>query len=202
MDTNLEAGIRISDFKIIKILGAGGMGIVYLAKQVSLNRLVALKVLGPTIDDRRARNRFRRECQAVAMLDHPGIAAVYYAAQDETMCYMATEYICGSSLRQVFDRLAATEDATITLDSLLQQPPDEVEKRELLFDAASGVSDELLILGESSDAAPLTPEAEHIIRTKSYVRRCCEIVRDAAGTGACPRQRCRPPRHQTGQPYD
>ena len=107
MEVNLEAGIRINDFKVIRSLGTGGMGIVYLARQVSLDRLVALKVLGPMIDDRKARARFRREARAVARLKHPGIAEVYYAGQDDKVCYMGTEYIDGATLRQVLNRLAS-----------------------------------------------------------------------------------------------
>ncbi len=182
MDTNIEAGLRISDFKIIKGLGTGGMGIVYLAKQVSLNRLVALKVIGPTIGDPRARARFRREAQAVALLKHSGIATVHYAGQDDKLCYMATEYIDGSTLRQVFSRLAAARDTTITLDYVLQQTQDDVEKQEIRFDVASSESDDLLILSESEsgDENSLSAEAERIIRSNEYIRRCCEIVRDAA----------------------
>src|SRR3954471_23063893 len=110
MDTTFEAGVRINDFKILKTLGTGGMGIVFLARQVSLNRRVALKVLGPMIDDPRARARFRREARAVALLKHPAIAEVYYAAQDDKVCYMATEYIDGATLRQVLNRLASVRD--------------------------------------------------------------------------------------------
>ncbi len=102
MDVRIETHVRINDFRIIKTLGTGGMGIVYLARQMSLNRDVALKVLGPTIDDPMARARFRRESRAVALLKHPGIAELYYAGQDDTLCYMATEYIDGATLRQIF----------------------------------------------------------------------------------------------------
>ena len=183
MDTNFEAGVRINDFKIMKSLGTGGMGIVYLARQVSLNRPVALKILGPMIDDPKARARFRRETRAVALLKHSGIAEVYYAAQDDKLCYMATEYIDGATLRQALNRLASARDARLTLDALVQpHGEEEAEKREIRFDLASDEHDDQVTLDddESGKEGPVTPEAEWLMATKDYIRRCCAIVRDAA----------------------
>lgn len=182
MDDPFAAGVRIHDFKIIKVLGTGGMGIVYLANQTSLNRLVALKVLGPTIDDPKARARFRRESRAVALLKHPGIAEVHYAGQDDALCYMATEYIEGATLRQVLDRVAAARDAPVAFDSLLHEDGNEVGRRETRFDAGPDGADDPLVLdeGEGEVAWTVTPEAMDIIGSKPYIRRCCLIVRDAA----------------------
>src|SRR6516164_8168406 len=107
MSINPEAGVKIGDFQVVKRLGAGGMGIVYLAKHVSLNHLVALKVLGPALTDHTDITRFQREAQAVARLHHPGIATVHVVGQDGEVCYLAMEYIDGLSLRTLIDRLAA-----------------------------------------------------------------------------------------------
>ena len=65
---------------------------------------------------------------------------------------------------------------------MLQQTQDDVEKQEIRFDVASSESDDLLILSESEsgDENSLSAEAERIIRSNEYIRRCCEIVRDAA----------------------
>src|SRR4051794_2472617 len=109
---DLEADVQIGDFKIVRRLGAGGMGIVYLARQVSLDRLVALKVLGPALNRDDDKARFQREAQAVARLNHPGIAQVYFVGQDRHVCYLAMEYIDGLSLREVIDRLAAAADSS------------------------------------------------------------------------------------------
>jgi serine/threonine protein kinase len=76
--STLEAGVQIGDFRIEKRLGAGGMGIVYLARQVSLDRTVALKVLGSALDRDADIARFRREAQAVAELEDPGIEGVLH----------------------------------------------------------------------------------------------------------------------------
>ncbi len=77
-----ETALQIGDFRIERRLGSGGMGIVYLARQVSLDRLRALKVLGQALNEPTAIARFQREAQAVARLDHPGIASVYFIGQD------------------------------------------------------------------------------------------------------------------------
>jgi serine/threonine protein kinase len=57
---SLEANVQIGDFQIVRRLGAGGMGIVYLARQISLNRLVSLKVLGTALSDHSEVARFQR----------------------------------------------------------------------------------------------------------------------------------------------
>src|SRR3954462_9825862 len=96
----LERGVRIGDFEIEKRLGAGGMGIVYQARQVSLNRRVALKVLGPALSQGSGIARFQREPQAAARLKHPGIATLHFIGQDADLCYHVMELIEGLPLRQ------------------------------------------------------------------------------------------------------
>jgi len=100
--------VQIGDFRIIKQIGAGGMGIVYLARQLSLDRLVALKVLGQSLTRNGDKIRFQREAHAVARLKHPNIASVYFVGQDNRICYMAMEHIEGVSLLEILDRLART----------------------------------------------------------------------------------------------
>ena len=67
----MSDAIQIGDFRIERQIGAGGMGIVYLATQLSLNRKVALKVLGQSLTRQSDIARFRREADAAAKLDHP-----------------------------------------------------------------------------------------------------------------------------------
>src|SRR5687768_7164878 len=108
----LEAGVQIGDFRIERRLGAGGMGIVYQAWQMSLNRPVALKVLGQALTHDSDVTRFQREAQAAARLRHPSIAQVYFIGQDRHICYLAMELVEGISLRKVLDHLgrAAAND--------------------------------------------------------------------------------------------
>src|SRR4051794_26900207 len=117
---SLAPGVQIGDFKIERLLGQGGMGIVFLAKQVSLNRPVALKIMGPALIAQADITRFQREAQAVAKLNHPGIAKVYQVGQTQGYSYLAMEYIEGDSLRIIINRLKAVRDPKQPIESILQ----------------------------------------------------------------------------------
>ena len=92
---------RISRYRVARLIGAGGMGEVYLAEDESLNRKVALKLLPVrfTRDDERVR-RFQREARAASALNHPNIITIYEIGQDGASHYIATEYIEGETLRE------------------------------------------------------------------------------------------------------
>ncbi len=86
----LEPNLQLGDFLLERRLGAGGMGVVYQALQVSLNRHVALKVLplGFAVDAL-AVERFRREARAAAKLRHPNIVTIFAEGAENTICYYA-----------------------------------------------------------------------------------------------------------------
>ena len=94
-------GQTISHYRILQKLGAGGMGIVYLAEDIRLDRQVALKVLPPefAVDEARG-ERFLREARAVATLNHPGIAVLYEIGETEDTQFLAMEYISGKTLQE------------------------------------------------------------------------------------------------------
>lgn len=93
------SGKIIDDFRIIEEVGHGGMGTAYLAEQISLKRRVALKVLSRSLfADKRVVDRFRREGQLIAKLDHRGIVPVYLVGEREDMFYIAMQYVEGISL--------------------------------------------------------------------------------------------------------
>ena len=81
------------DYELQRELGQGGMGIVYLAREVALNRLVAIKVLRPELATARAMERFRREAQTLAQLRHPNIVAVYDWGDYDGPPYLVTEHL-------------------------------------------------------------------------------------------------------------
>ena len=89
----------LGDFRLIRELGRGGMGIVYKAEQISLGRLVALKILPFSLaSDIRQRNRFQLESRAAALLHHPHIVPVYAVGSDDDVYYYAMQLIEGPSL--------------------------------------------------------------------------------------------------------
>jgi len=95
-------GKQFGNCSILGELGRGGMAIVYKADELSLNRVVALKVLSPKIsDDETMIKRFHREAQAVAKLSHPNIVHIYAIGEEEGIHYFTMEYIKGRTLRQV-----------------------------------------------------------------------------------------------------
>ena len=98
-------GSTIGRYEIVRMLGSGGMGRVYLARDLRLERLVALKCLDPRVAERDTdRGAILREARAAAGLTHPGIAHVYDVIDDQGEIVLVMEYVAGTSLR---DRLAA-----------------------------------------------------------------------------------------------
>jgi serine/threonine protein kinase len=98
----LEEGTIVAGYRIDGVLGEGGMGAVYEATQLSLNRVVALKLLAPNLsDDPGFRARFEREGQVQAGLDHDHIVSVYEAGQSEYGLFLAMRLIPGPTLKQL-----------------------------------------------------------------------------------------------------
>ena len=98
-------GTVVSHYRIVSSIGAGGMGVVYLATDERLNRKVALKFLPPTIaQDPRARARLVREAQAASALDHPNVATVYDVDDWNGQSFIAMPYYDGETLRERIER--------------------------------------------------------------------------------------------------
>ena len=105
-----QPGSRIGPYKLIRVLGEGGMGIVYLAEQDEpIRRQVALKVIKPGMDSTRIIARFEAEKQALALLDHPNIAHVYDAGTTENARpYFVMECVKGLPITEHCDRQKLT----------------------------------------------------------------------------------------------
>jgi serine/threonine protein kinase/tetratricopeptide (TPR) repeat protein len=124
-ETSLPPSVpeRIGDFRIVREVGRGGMGVVYEAVQESLGRHVALKVVGGHGSlEARHLQRFRREAQAAAMLHHTNIVPVFDVGQHEGVHYYAMQFIQGLGLNDVLDALrrlrgqrSVTEQAAATV---------------------------------------------------------------------------------------
>ncbi len=111
---SLAAGTRFGGYEVLSPIGAGGMGEVYRARDLSLNRTVALKILPPLFaNDADRLARFKREGQVLASLNHPNIAAIHGLEESGGVRALVLEYVDGPTLA---DRIAA---GPMTLDDAL-----------------------------------------------------------------------------------
>ena len=116
---------RIGHYSIISELGRGGMGVVYKAHEESLNRFVALKVLGKHLsEDDSFVERFKREAQSAAALNHPNIVQIFAIDEIEGQHYFAMEYVKGQSFQQIIKS---------------KDPMEPVAAGRLILQAASGL---------------------------------------------------------------
>ena len=116
----VEGGRRLGRYRLIELLGEGGMGSVWLAEDPTLDRLVAVKMLplaGP--DTASLRARLEREARAVASLDHPHVVKVFEVGEDDGAFFLAMEYVEGGDLRERLraGSLEARSAATLVLQA-------------------------------------------------------------------------------------
>ena len=102
--------------EILEFLGRGGMGVVYKARQKTLNRLVALKLLAPErVNDAKFAERFTREAQALAALSHPNIVTIYDFGQAGGFYYLLMEFVDGLNLRQLLRSRKFTPEEALAI---------------------------------------------------------------------------------------
>jgi serine/threonine-protein kinase len=111
-------GRRIADYETLEEIGHGGMAVVYRARDLGLDRVVALKLLAPELArDEVFRKRFASESRAAAAIDHPHIIPVFEAGASEGVLYIAMRFVDGRDLRALMDRqgpLSARQTIRIT----------------------------------------------------------------------------------------
>ena len=111
-----EVAKKLPQFEIIELLGRGGMGVVYKARQVNLDRVVALKILPPL--DAQSPDfvaRFSREARALAKLNHPNIVNVYDFGETGGLYYIIMEFVDGANLRQLFQTRKLTSAEALAI---------------------------------------------------------------------------------------
>ena len=98
----LAPGTVVAGYRIESLVGRGGMGVVYRAMQLDLERVVALKVIAPELlDDDDVRARFLTEARAAASVDHPNVIPVHAAGEDDGVAYIAMRFVAGDDLRSL-----------------------------------------------------------------------------------------------------
>src|SRR2546427_5159300 len=115
-------GQALGHYRIVEQIGAGGMGVVYRARDEQLERDVAIKVLpAGTLADDAARKRFRKEALALAKLSHPNIATIFEFSSQNSTDYLVTEYISGQRLDEKLATGALSEKEVVSLGIQLAQ---------------------------------------------------------------------------------
>src|ERR671935_2857561 len=98
--TDRRIGTELAGYRIERVLGRGGMSVVYLAEDTRLGRKVALKILAPELaEDERFRDRFVRESRLAASLEHPNIVPIYEAGESDGRLFIAMRYVEGTDLK-------------------------------------------------------------------------------------------------------
>ncbi len=146
---------RLGEFELVREIGRGGMGVVYEARQPSLGRTVALKLL-PTawVQDARQVSRFQNEARAAANLDHPHIVPVFMFGEDRGTHYYAMQLICGTSVRRLLATMRGSGPA----------------------DAGTAA----VLAGLLPPAIRSGPDARNAIGFAAWPRRAAELIRQAA----------------------
>src|SRR6266404_9771299 len=97
----LAAGVRVGPYEILALLGVGGMGEVYKARDTRLHRVIALKTLpAEKVADAEGKRRFLVEAQAASRLNHPNIVTIHDISEENGGCFIAMEYVAGNTLEQ------------------------------------------------------------------------------------------------------
>jgi eukaryotic-like serine/threonine-protein kinase len=185
---------QIGDYKILREIGRGGMGVVYEAHQVSLGRRVALKLLPfAAVLDPRQIARFQNEAQAAAQLHHPNIVPVYAIGSDRGTYFYSMQFIDGHSLEHVIAGLQSGCDSW-TPASQVAIHPDAISCDR----NGTTIDGEFVMLNASLSDASRNPECRsssigvstteasgristHVsVRTRNHVRRIAELGEQAA----------------------
>jgi len=100
---SLDSGTRLGPFEILSVIGAGGMGEVYKAKDTRLERTVAIKILPSHLSQNpQLKQRFEREARAISSLSHSNICSLYDIGNQDGIDYIVMEYLEGDTLSRRF----------------------------------------------------------------------------------------------------
>lgn len=146
----LPGGRKLGDFQILEEIGRGGMGVVYKAEQLSMGRLVALKILPlAAMVDAKGLTRFKNEVRAAGTLEHPHIVQVYAVGEQRGVHYFAMQLIQGQSLARVIEQLrhARSESGSYSNSAAVQ----DSSEREVLSESVAEEQAAVLTLANRAD---------------------------------------------------
>jgi WD40 repeat protein/serine/threonine protein kinase len=169
---------QVGDYRILREVGRGGMGVVYEAEQESLGRRVALKVLHLHAgQDQRLLTRFRRESRAAAQLHHTNIVPVFEVGQQGDLCYYAMQFIRGQALDEVFRELQHLRESSAA--GAAGERAASASCRSVTMDHELGPAPgaEPVVRPAPSSAAALPDHSELSSVTSNYRRYCRNVAR-------------------------
>jgi len=134
MTDDTKIGTDIGGYRILRLLGRGGMSVVYLAEDLRLGRKVAVKVIAPDLAaDEGVRDRFLRESNAAASLDDPNVLPIYGAGDADGVLYIAMRYVDGTDLKALLEREGPLEPGrTVSIISQVASAIDAAHERGLV----------------------------------------------------------------------
>src|SRR5450755_4016316 len=132
--SQLERGFVVGGYRIDELISRGGMGVVYRATNVALNRIYALKVLAPELaDDDQFRERFRREMRVAASLHHPNVVGIHYAGEHDGLLFLVMDFVHGTDLRELLQKSGAlSPDRAVDLLTQLASALDAAHRKGLV----------------------------------------------------------------------
>ena len=140
-EPSLKGPRQLGDYRLLRELGRGGMGVVYEAEQISISRRVAIKLLPfASLASEHALKRFQNEIRTAASLEHPNIAAVYASGEDRGVHYFAMQLIRGRTLADVIVELQrGASDAKEVTERGEDQSPPQIDQETIALAALSTV---------------------------------------------------------------
>jgi DNA-binding beta-propeller fold protein YncE len=181
--TELGPGVLFAGYRLQGLLGRGGMGVVYRATEVALDRAVALKVMAPwLLEDDLARERFVREARLAAAIEHPNVIPIHATGEQDGLAYIAMRFVDGSDLRALIRadgalaparaaRIVAQVAAALDAAHRTGLVHRDVKPANVLLDADEHVylADFGLTRGEWSTSGPPPTESGVFVGTSDYV---------------------------------